>query len=493
MYTELDKSNTVSIFPCCCGACAINVRMSIDWTLLAVVGLFFAGMLALGAWASRKQKTAADFYVGGRRFGTLTTTATQMASAFGGGMLIAHVGLGYAYGLAELVYMAALATGVVLLMVLVARWLRSQDFYTTTDWMVHQYGESTALRTITSGVAMMVTLSWWISQPIAAGKVLHAYTGLPVELGIVVAGLVVVVYTMTGGIIAVAYTDLAQLGLMVLGMVVLLPLAWYEAGGWSAISATVPPQNLTPWAPGKSVVWGWILAVLPGQMVLQVYHQRIFAAQSERVARRGLVYLALSCLLAGVWATALGLSLRTLNPGLADPDAAVIWCVQELLHPAVAMVVLGAIMAAIVSTADSALHSTSASITRDFYQGLVRPDASDAQVLRVSKWTIGGLGLVGMAAGIMLPSIIEVLVLGYTLTASGLVFPLFAGRFWRRATRPGAIASMVSGVVAALVFSVVPASKSWLAPAPAIAAGLTTSLVALVAVSLVTSHRNPTA
>ncbi len=460
--------------------------MSIDWTLLAVIGLFFAGMLALGAWASKKQKTAADFYVGGRRFGTLTVTATQMASAFGGGMLIAHVGLGYRYGFAELVYMGALATGVLMLMLLVARWLRSQDFFTTTDWMVQQYGESKPLRCVTSGVAMMVTLSWWVSQPVAAGKVLHAYTGLPLEWGIVLAGVVVVVYTMTGGIIAVAYTDLAQLGLMLLGMLVLLPLAWHAAGGWSAISAAVPAQNLTAWAPGKAVVWGWILAVLPGQMVLQVYHQRIFAAKNERVARRGLLYLAISCLLAGGWATLLGLALYTLNPNLKDQDAAVIWCVRELLHPAVAMIVLGAIMAAIVSTADSALHATSASITRDFYQGMLRRDATDAQVLRFSKWTIAVLGLAGMAAGILLPSIIEILVLGYTLTASGLLFPLFLGRFWRRATRTGAIASMLTGSSTGLLVSVVPALKAWLAPVPAIAAGLGASLLCLILVSLLT-------
>ena len=89
--------------------------MEIDWILLGVLGLFFAGMLVIGAWASRLQKTAADFYVGGRRFGTLTVTATQMASAFGGGMMVAHVGLGYAYGMAEMVYLLALSAGVVLL------------------------------------------------------------------------------------------------------------------------------------------------------------------------------------------------------------------------------------------------------------------------------------------------------------------------------------------------------------------------------------------
>ena len=66
----------------------------IDWLQLGVVGLFFAAMLVIGFLSSRKQKTAADFFVGGRKFGLLTVTATQIASAFGGGMMVAHVGIG---------------------------------------------------------------------------------------------------------------------------------------------------------------------------------------------------------------------------------------------------------------------------------------------------------------------------------------------------------------------------------------------------------------
>ena len=75
----------------------------------------------------------------------------------------------------------------VLLATLVAGWLRRQDFYTTTDWMVHQYGESSALRAVTSVTAMLVSMGWWVSQPIAAGKVMHALTGLPLEAGILVS------------------------------------------------------------------------------------------------------------------------------------------------------------------------------------------------------------------------------------------------------------------------------------------------------------------
>jgi solute:Na+ symporter, SSS family len=463
--------------------------VNIDWTLLWVLGLFFAGMLAIGAWASRLQRTAEDFYVGGRRFGTLTVIATQMASAFGGGMMVAHVGLGYAYGVAELVYLLALAVGVLLLAVLVAGWLRTQDFYTTTDWMVAQYGESRTLRAVTSTVGMLVTMGWWVSQPIAAGKVLEALTGLPMELGIIISAVVVVLYTMWGGIIAVAWTDLAQLGLMIFGMVVLLPLALHHAGGPAAVLASVPPENLGPWAPGKAVVWGWVLAVLPGQMVLQVYHQRIYAARSVRVARRGLFVLAIGCLLAGAWATMLGMSIHSIVPDLPDKDGAMTWAVVNLLPRGVALLVLGAIVAAIVSTADSALHSTASSITRDLYQGIWRPQASDAEILRFSRRCIMALGVVGILIALWLPFIIQVLVLGYTLTAAGLLFPLYLGRFWRRASRAGAIAGMVAGVTVAAAFSFPPLDALLL---PAVAPGLVASLLATVAVSLlVPCHSSP--
>ncbi len=455
--------------------------MEIDWILLGVLGLFFAGMLVIGAWASRLQKTAADFYVGGRRFGTLTVTATQMASAFGGGMMVAHVGLGYAYGMAEMVYLLALSAGVVLLAVLVAGWLRRQDFFTTTDWMVAQYGDSRLLRGTTSAVSMLVTMGWWVSQPIAAGKVLEALTGLPMELGIVLSAVVVVIYTMWGGIIAVAWTDVAQLGLMLFGMLVLLPLALGEAGGINAVIEAAPPENLGPWAPGKTVVWGWVLAVLPGQMVLQVYHQRIYASQSVAVAKRGLYILAAGCLLAGAWATALGMSIHTIAPDLADKDAAMTWAVVNLLPKGVAVLVLGAIVAAIVSTADSALHSTASSITRDLYHGIFRPRATDADILRFSKRCIAVLGVLGILIALWLPFIIQVLVLGYTLTAAGLLFPLYLGRFWRRASRAGAIAGMFAGVAVASLFSFPPLSGG---PMPAVLPGLAASLLATVIVSL---------
>ncbi len=456
----------------------------VDWTLVIVLGAFLVGMLAVGAWASKKQKTASDFYVGGRNFNTLTVTATQIASAFGGGLMVAHVGLGYKFGFSEFIYVGiAIPVGVMLLATLVAGWLRNQNFYTTADWMCYQYGDSKTLRVVSSMVAMLVTMGWWVSQPIAAGKVINALTGIPVNVGIIVSAVVVIIYTMSGGIIAVAYTDVAQLGLMLFGMLILLPLAIAKGGGISEIFAAVPPENLTfIGGAGKKVVLGWILAVLPGQMVLQVYHQRIYAAKSTKVAKQGLYNLAISCVIAGLWASLLGMAIYKINPGL-EKEMAMTWAVMNLLPKAVGVIILGAIVAAIVSTADSALHSTTASITRDLYQVIFKPDASDDEILKFSKKCIIILGIVGVIIGIYMPGVLKVLVLGYTLTSSGLLFPLFLGRFWKRMTKEGAIAGMIGGVGAAFLFSFLPSLKAIM---PAIGAGLITSLVALIVVSLMT-------
>lgn len=459
--------------------------MELNWVLLSVIGLFFVAMIAVGCWASRKQKTAADFYVGGSKFGLLTVTATQIASAFGGGMMIAHVGIGYQWGFSEFAYTGlAIPVGVMLLALFAARWLRQQNFYTTTDWMCHQYGESKRLRAITSVVASLVTFGWWVSQPIAAGKIMNLLTGLPLEWGIVIAAVVVIIYTMTGGIIAVAYTDVAQLGLMLFALVILLPLVVSAAGGFETVFNTVPEAHLSLFGAGDAVVWGWILAVLPGQMVLQTYHQRIYAAKSDKVANQGLYNLAIASVLAGLWASLLGMAIYTLNPGIEDGEQAMMWAVVEVLPGAVSILVLAAIIAAIVSTADSALHSVSASITRDFYQSIFRPQATDDDVLRFSKRCIVAIGVIGILIGLYIPSVLDALLMGYSLTSAGLLFPLFLGRFWQRANAAGAIAGMVGGVGVTILFAVVDGLSSVIPP---IGAGLIASLLAMVVVSLLTS------
>lgn len=449
--------------------------------LLTLIGLLLTGMLAIGWFASRKQKTAEDFFIGGRRFGLFISSATQIAATFGGGVMLAQVGIGYRWGFAVMVYSSIAAPlGVFLLAHFFARWLRRQNFYTTTDWMCHQYGESRWLRGLTSSVVSLYAVAAAVAQPIAAGKILSVTTGLPFELCLVLAAVVVIIYTTLGGIVAVAYTDVAQMGVMVLLIVVLLPLAVIEAGGFGRIFAAAPPQNLTLFAPGNDVLLAWLLAVLPATMVKQTYHLRIFGAKNEQIAARGLYNLALAGCLVGVWAALLGMAIYSINPSLDDPEHATVWVIHNLLPPWLMVLVLAAMVAAIAAAADSALHSFSSSFTRDIYQMLLKPDASDRQLRRVSQISVVVIGLVGILIAIALPVVLDALLLGYSLTAAGLFFPLIIGRFWKGGTHAGAIAGIVAGVFFTVLFNVVDGLTDYM---PAVAAGLLASLIALVVVS----------
>lgn len=449
--------------------------------LITLIGLLLSGMLAIGWFASRKQKTAEDFFVGGRRFGLFVSSATQIAATFGGGVMLAQVGIGYRWGFAVMVYSSIAAPlGVFLLARFFARWLRSQNFYTTTDWMCHQYGESRLLRGLTSSVVSLYAVAAAVAQPIAAGKILSVTTGLPFEFCLILAAVVVIIYTTAGGIVAVAYTDVAQLCLMVLLILGLLPLAIIEAGGFANIFASVPPKNLTPFAPGNDVLLAWLFAVLPATMVKQTYHLRIFGATSERVAARGLYNLAMASCLVGVWAALMGMAIYTINPSLGDQEHATVWLIQHLLPPWMMVIVLAAMVAAIAAAADSALHSFSSSFTRDIYQMLLKPNASDRDLRRVSQMSVVVIGVIGIFIAISVPVVLDALLLGYSLTAAGLFFPLILGRFWKGATHAGAIAGIVSGVVFTVLFHVVAGLKELM---PAVMAGLLASLIALVVVS----------
>jgi SSS family solute:Na+ symporter len=449
--------------------------------LLLVIALLLS-MVVMGWWVSRKSRTADDFMVGGRRFGLLISSATQIAATFGGGVLLAQVGIAYQWGLAVLVYSSIAAPiGVFLLARFFAPWLRRQNFYTTADWMCHRYGESRLLRGLTSAVVSLYAVAVSVAQPIAAGKILSVATGLPFELCLISAAVLVIIITMAGGIVSVAYTDVAQFCIKMALIFGLLPLAIVKAGGLANVFDLVPEENLTVTGPGTNVLLGWLLAILPATMVKQTYHLRIFSARTEKIAAGGLYNLAIASALVGVWAALVGMSIYAINPGLEDPEHATVWLIQNQLPGWLTTIVLAAMIAAIAAAGDSALHSVSTCVTRDIYQMLIKPNASDRQLRLVSQLAVAVVGVIGIGIAIAMPMVLQALLLGYSLTAAGLFFPLIFGSLWKRATRAGAIAGVFSGVLVTIAFNVVPGLSEYV---PAVVAGLLASLCAMVIVSM---------
>jgi Na+/proline symporter len=187
--------------------------------------------------------------------------------------------------------------------------------------------------------------------------------------------------------------------------------------------------------------------------------------------------MAISSAVIGVWASLLGMSIYTINPTLVDQEQAMIWVVQHVLNGSVAILVTAAIIAAIVSSADSALHSASSCLTRDIYHMVLKPKASEKEILIVSKISIVFVGVTGVAIGIAAPNVLEALLLGYSMSAAGLFFPLLIGHYWKGATRLGAIVGIVGGAFFTLFFKLMGTPFDYL---PAVFWGLLISLLGII-------------
>ena len=454
--------------------------------LIGVI-LWMAVMFAIGIVAGLKVKTGQAFFIGNRQFGMFAIIATQAATAIGGGCMIGWGGFAYTYGFGVMIYAFSVALGMAILVGTVASHFQQRGYYTVPDWLCASLGEDKWMRGIASIIAMWVAIGWWAGNATALGTIINQLTGLPVIAGAIIGGGLTLIYCAVGGLVSVVRTDQIQFIALWIGALILIPFSISAAGGWSKVVATVPAENLDMW-PGTAIALGWLFAVAPGQMTLQMYFQRFSASKTVKVALWGMIGTIIATIAIGIYAALVGMSIRAINPDLKSAQMAVAWFASTKLSPILAIFILGGIAAAIFSTADSSLHSASANVTQDFYKMIIRPSSTDTDLLRVGRYTTVVIGILGILAALYMPFVMRWIVGGYSITAGGLLFPLFLGHYWKRTTRAGAIAGMLGGFVIALPGLLVPSFGKWLSSlvvAPVIGA-LIVSLVLTVVVSLAT-------
>ncbi len=395
---------------------------------LAIVGLYMAAMVLLSAWLARGQAQSTDYYLGGRSLPWwalgLSTLATQSsANSFIG--IPAFVALVPGGGLTWLQYELALPLAMLLVMLLFVPVFRGLGLVSIYEYLEQRFDRATRLllsavflasRALASGVALY-----------AAAVVIQVCTGLPLGACVLVLGLVTVVYDMLGGLRAVVWTDVLQMLLLTLGVGVAIGFALHAAGGVQAVLDAVEPARLAAIDPGHGLgdraaapLWGFVV----GGFVLYVAYygvdqsqvQRQLAAASVQEAQKLLLFNGLARLPLTLLYVALGLALAALwqaTPALraAVPAHRLDFLVPRFieLHLPVGVrgLLVAAILAAAMSSLDSALNSLSAATMRDF---LARRVAPERQLLASRLCTLfWGLVItaVGLHAGELAPSVVE--------------------------------------------------------------------------------------
>lgn len=433
--------------------------------------IFYLGIMAFIGWyASRKTSSLGDFFVLSGKAGVVVSGIAYFSTQFSMGTFLGTPGTIYGVGYAG---MAISVPGAVFCMILPALLIgrklitlgHKYGFLTMADYLSDRYHSKSM-----SGVLGVMMLFFLIpmmgAQIIGAGVIVHVFTGLPEWAGVVGMGVIVILYCMAGGMKGAMMTDVIQGSLMIATAVVTFIVSIVMGGGFENINHTLQWMNeayLTfpgangymPWTYFVSNIVLWSFFTM-GQPHL---FTKFFAMKDHKT-----MFKAILLGTAGMFFSATLIEWAGVN-GIASiqniekADQIVPMILQRGLNPFLASIFIAGIVAAGMSTIDGILVTTTGAVTRDIYQKIINKKATDENVMNLSKVVTVLIGIIVICFGVFQPgSIFEINLFAFSGMAI-FVVPILFGMYWKKSTVAGAVSSVVVGVIALLVFTLVPSVK----------------------------------
>jgi len=290
---------------------------------------------------------------------------------------------------------------------------------------------------------------------VAFGLIFETLTGTPLIIGIVGGALVIFVYTAVGGLWAVALTDFLQMVILVTGLILLLVVVLVDVGGWGAIGPRLPADTFRL-LPGENTAEQWLNYLRAWTIVglvdlsAQTLMQRALAAKSEQAAQNSFYLGGLGYLVFGMIPVTLGIIASVSMPGLADPESVIPSLAIEHMHPVAVAIFVGALLAAIMSSADSALLGCASMIANNVLP-LVKRNPSDRLGLIVARTSIPVCGVVAIVVALKIQVVFDLMLDANILGLAAIIVPFILGVWWKKANRAGALSAMVTGLSAWLL------------------------------------------
>lgn len=349
-----------------------------------------------------------------------------------------------------------------------------------------------SIRVVGAGISIVFLAVYVFAQFIAAGKALESVTGLPYIYGLLIGTSIIILYTFFGGYLAVAWTDALQAIVMAVGMNILLVAVLMQVGGFTELFnalAARDPTYLSIWGQGLShageygVILGAILIYAVGYMGLPHAVVRHLSMEESDTAKSAIGINVFFNMFFVYQPYLLGLAAIILLPSLNDPEMAIPRLALTLLPTVVAGVLLAALMAAVMSTADSILIMAGSILSRDVVQRFSRRDISDDRAFIWSRVLVVVIGIIGIVvAAYQPPSVFDLVVFAFGTLGCAFLVPNVAGVYWDRANWKGALAAMISGAGTNIVWTV--AGLQDMTGIHPFLAGLVISAICMIVVSL---------
>ena len=431
---------------------------------LIIIIVYFIVTVVIGVLSGRKTKSAAAF-----TGVALSTTAIVCASTgewLGGTATTGVSEYGFLYGLSGWWYTIANGIGVLFLGLLFAKLFRSLETGTVPGIIEKFFGVKA--RTVSCIILTIVMLAVGLSQMIAAGKLGESLLGLPFWISAILFAVIFIVYTLAGGMNAVASTNVLHLIVMYVGVIVAMVIAVSGAGGLQAFKNGIDGLQASGsggsfwnmFSIGGSKVSSWIIASLLGACTAQAGLQPVLSSKNAKQARKACIITAFVAAPFGFFTATLGMAARvmyengTLLKGM-ELSAAGKSALPELMmnmNPIAGGLVLAAILAAVLSTVSPIILAAGTMVTRDVYQRVLHPEASDEKVLKMGRITTALSGVICCVGAIFLwkaSTVLELVYAAYSLRGALFVVVLF-GIYWKKSSGKGAIWGMILTAVVAV-------------------------------------------
>ncbi len=454
---------------------------------LLTIFIYLLFLFFIGLRLTRRLKKKEDFLVAGRTLTAPVLVGTLLATWIGSGDFFSVSDLSYNHGYSSLIGSAGGWVGIIIVYFIAGRVRRFGQF-TVPDILEARYNKwARILATFTTIIAYVTIVSYqfrgggWVLNIITDGK-------MPIKTGIIIVAVFVVIYTMLAGMISVAYLDIFNGLIMITGIFLALPFLIHHAGGLETIAANVTPRQ-HPFLGNMSTVqaMGYFFPTLLLALGMGNMYQRFFSARDEREAKRSVIGWVVGVILLGITLQSLAVVGSSYFKGLEAQEAGKI--ILLVAHKGVPIVVgcalLAAIVAIIISTANSFLLVPATNIIRDIYQRFINPDLEDKKMILYSRLFVIILGFIAYSLISFFPRILDAAYAAYTVYGAGLTPALLAVFFWKRATVAGGVSSILGGMTTTIIWEII--NKVQGHPplgVPAIYPALICSLVLLVGVSL---------
>lgn len=442
--------------------------------IAVILGLYIFGMIAIGFfWTKKASESQEEYYLGGRSVGPMVTAIAAGSTGRSAWLALGLIGTGFIAGAgaiwAMLGYTLAELFGLSFLGIRLRNITVKFNAITWPDFLEERFQDKKQVLRLVSVICIVLFYVTYVAAQLKGSTKLFGFVfGMTPITAVILSGVVVMIYTMAGGYLAVIWTSFIQGAIMLLSLVIMPFILLFQFAGTGIVDQimAIDPMLLTVTG---TKTWTWIIGQIGiglGSWGAITILTRYMSARDPKEMRKSGMYNALWNVICATGAVVTGLLARVAWESAkvlpnSDPELISPLIGTELMNPIIGGIIVAGIVSAIMSTIDQQILTVVTTITRDFYKKMINKDASDKQVVTLGRWFVVIVGIVSIYLALKGGQSVYWFVL-FAWSGLGAAFGPVAilSLYWKGMTKWGAFTSIIVGMVVTIIWNQTPALKA---------------------------------